>query len=91
MTEPMKGGAEMTIRRAQPRHPIDFRKDTEMLHIELRLQEGMERQARLRSLRDADRAASGRARSLRHQLGESLIRLGRRIAGDGLTSPAWTS
>ncbi len=66
-----------------------FRKDLHMQHIELRLADVRERQARFRILRDADRAALSQARSIRHRLGESLVRLGRRVGGDALTSPAW--
>ena len=40
--------------------------------------------------RAADRAAFGQARSIRSQVGESIIRLGRRVAGESLGSPALT-
>jgi len=60
-----------------------------MQHIELRLADVQERQARYRILRDADRAAIVRARSVRHRVGESIIRLGRRVGGDAITAPAW--
>jgi hypothetical protein len=66
------------------------RKDSHMFAIELRLAAINERQALERSLRDADRAASGQARSIRSHLGESIIRLGRRVAGESLGSPALT-
>jgi hypothetical protein len=57
--------------------------------IELRLVSIQERQARLRSSRDADRASPGR-RSIRARIGESLIRLGERLAGGHVPSPAPT-
>ncbi len=66
-----------------------FRKDTHVHHIELRLADVQERQAFQRSIRDADRMAHVAERSLRRQLGESLVRLGRRVGGDTTTSPAW--
>ena len=61
-----------------------------MFAIELRLAAINERQALERSYRAADRAASGQARSIRSQVGESIIRLGRRVAGESLGSPALT-
>ncbi len=61
-----------------------------MQHIELRLRAIQEHQALLRSHRDADRAAFASARSIRARIGESIIRLGRRVAGDSLHAPAWT-
>jgi hypothetical protein len=64
-------------------------KDTHMQHIELRLADIGERQALFRSLREGDRAAQVRARSIRRSLGESLVRLGRRIGGDSVSAPAW--
>ena len=67
----------------------DFRKDTHMFHIELRLADIGERQALLRSIRDAERDGLRSTRTLRHRLGGSLVRLGRRIGGDSVTAPAW--
>ncbi|HEY4228387.1 MAG TPA: hypothetical protein VGM49_08605 [Candidatus Limnocylindrales bacterium] len=72
------------------RHPLTSRKDHQMFGIELRLASINERQSLERSIRDADRAAFGQARSIRSQLGESIIRLGRRVAGESLGSPALT-
>ena len=69
-------------------HHLTSRKDDHMFHIELRLAAISERQALERSHREADRAALGRARSIRSQLGESIIRLGRRVAGESVGSPA---
>ena len=71
------------------RHHHTLREDLHMSHIELRLADVQERQARYRTLRDADRAAIVRARSVRHRVGESIIRLGRRVGGDAITAPAW--
>ncbi len=61
-----------------------------MLHPELRLIEIQERQRLLRSRRYVERLPSQAARSLRSRLGESLIRLGRRVAGEDHPAPAWT-
>jgi len=71
------------------RHHSTLREDTHMQHIELRLADIGERQALLRSIRDGDRAAERRSRSIRRQVGGSLMRLGRRVAGDTATTPAW--
>jgi hypothetical protein len=71
------------------RHHSTLREDTTMQHIELRLADIGERQALLRSIREGDRAAERRSRSIRRQIGESFIRLGRRVAGDIVTTPAW--
>ena len=72
------------------RHHPTSRKDTYMQHIELRLGAINERQALERSLRNADRAAFASARSIRARIGESIIRLGRRVAGESLRAPVWT-
>ena len=66
-----------------------FRKDDTMFHIEQRLAEVLERHERFRVIRDADRVGVSSARSFRHQLGQSLVRLGRRIGGEAMTAPAW--
>ena len=71
------------------RHHSTFRKDTTLQHIELRLADVRERQALYRSHREGDRVGHVHTRAVRHRLGESLIRLGRRIGGDATTSPAW--
>ena len=61
-----------------------------MQHIELRLADVGERHSRFQADRDAERAAPGQARSsLRRQVGGSLVRLGRRVAGEPMTAPAW--
>jgi hypothetical protein len=72
------------------RHHHPFRKEPTVTHIELRLASIVERQALLRSQRDADRAGHVPARSIRSRLGESLIRLGRRVAGESISAPAWS-
>ena len=71
------------------RHHLTLRKERHMQHIELRLAAVEERQALLRSARDAERDGLRSARTLRHQVGQSLVRLGRRIGGDAMTAPAW--
>ena len=74
--------------------PHASRKDSAMHHIDLRLAEIQERHELLRSHHEADRVARSPARSLarsiRSRLGELLIRLGRRVAGESATVPAWT-
>ena len=65
-----------------------------MLELEYRIAAIREREALLRSIRIHEREASRQARSIRLQLGESIIRLGRRVAGHQPASPAtpaWTS
>jgi hypothetical protein len=71
------------------RHHSTFREDIHLHHIELRLADVGERQALYRSHREGDRVAEGSSRSVRRRVGESLVRLGRRIGGDAITSPAW--
>ena len=73
-----------TVRRT----PLQSRKDTSMYAIELRLIEARERQQLLLDFRE-HRQAGRRARSLRRRLGGSLMRLGQRIGGDPMTTPAW--
>ena len=87
MTTPSRS---TTLSRLTTRHPHLFPKDTALLHIELRLALIQERQALLRSNRDAERAGVASAPPIRSRIGESLIRLGRRVAGEGLSTPAWT-
>jgi len=61
-----------------------------MQHVELRLADVRERQQRFRTDRGAERGALAASRSsLRRQLGESLVRLGRRVGGETMTAPAW--
>ena len=71
------------------RHHHTSQGERHMQHIELRLADAQERQALYRQYRDADRAAIRQTRTLRHHLGESLVRLGRRVGGDVQTTPAW--
>ncbi len=79
-----------TTRSDSPRrHLMTFRKDPTMFYIELRLHEARERQERLRSIAHLGRPGYLRERPIRRRLGQSLMRLGRRVAGDALTSPAW--
>jgi hypothetical protein len=81
----------MTTKRtsSSTRHHLILRKDSSMFHIDLRLADVAERQALMRSIRDGERDGLRSNRSLRHQLGLSLVRLGRRIGGDTVTAPAW--
>ena len=81
----------MTSKRtnSSTRHHLTLRKDRQMQHIELRLAAIGERQALMRSIRDGEREGLRSNRSLRHQVGQSLVRLGRRIGGDAMTAPAW--
>ncbi len=72
---------------------FDFRRDTTLLHIDLRLAEITERHARLRDERARERLLSlDRSRiSIRRRLGTSIIRIGERIGGssDPLSTPVW--
>lgn len=61
-----------------------------MQTLDFRLAEIRERQSLLRSIRAADQAGREPARSIRAQLGESIIRLGRRVAGDHVITPVGT-
>jgi len=72
------------------RRPHSSRMDSDMHQIDLRLAAIQEYHEVLRSHGEADRAASSSARSIRSRLGELLIRLGRRVAGESITAPAWT-
>jgi hypothetical protein len=65
------------------------RKDLHVQHIDHRLADIAERQGRLRAHREEDRASSRATRSLRRRLGETLVRLGRRVGGETMTTPAW--
>jgi hypothetical protein len=73
-------------------HPLHPRKDPDMQHVEQRLREVQEHQARFREQRQAERVASAAAqaerRTVRRQVGERIIRVGRRVAGEALGSPA---
>jgi hypothetical protein len=74
------------------RHPHTSRKDLHMHHIELRLADVHERQALMRTIRHADRSSVVTGRSVRRRVGESLVRLGRRVGGDtgdAMARPAW--
>ncbi len=61
-----------------------------MQTLDFRLAEIRERQALLRSIRAADHAGREPARPIRAHVGESLIRLGRRVAGDRAITPVGT-
>lgn len=65
-----------------------------MLELDYRIAAIREREAHLRSIRPSEGEANAPALSIRLLLGESLIRLGRRVAGHAPaspTTPAWTS
>jgi hypothetical protein len=84
----------MTTNRSDNNHnrrrPTTFRKDTTtMFHVELRLFEALERQERLRAPAILGRPGYLPERPIRHRLGRSLVRLGRRVGGDAMTTPAW--
>jgi hypothetical protein len=85
----------MTIaQQLELRHSLHLRKDRQMQDFDVRLRMVREHQARLRDERHVDRLARGSAqvshRPVRRRVGESLVRLGERVAGDGLGSPALT-
>ena len=71
------------------RHHLTLRKDTHMFHIELRLADVAGAPGAHAIIRDGERNGLSSGRSLRHQVGQSLVRLGRRIGGDAMTAPAW--
>jgi hypothetical protein len=71
------------------RHPFASRKDTHMQQFKVQLLLVQERQALLRS-EAAEHRRGAPGRPIRAQLGESIIRLGRRVAGESVTTPAWT-
>ena len=72
------------------RHSLTFRKDTPtMFHIELRLFAALERQERLRAQAHLGHSGFRPERPIRRRLGRSLVRLGQRVGGDAITSPAW--
>jgi hypothetical protein len=58
-------------------------------HIAIALQVAHDLQAREREVAARHRAHASR-RSVRHQVGESLIRLGRRLAPEPSHEPAWS-
>jgi hypothetical protein len=66
-----------------------------MQYAEQRLQQVQAQQAEIRARRGAerlvavDRAERPERRTVRRQVGARLIRLGERVAGDAVTSPAW--
>ncbi len=71
----------------------DLKGTIPMHELQYRIAVIREREAHLRSIRHHERAAHGNARSVRLRLGESIIRLGRRVAGHrsaSPASPAWT-
>jgi hypothetical protein len=86
----------MTVLASPSSHPIHLRKERDMQHAEQRLQQVQAQQAEFRRQREAERSAltaaqAGRTerRTVRHQVGRRLIRLGERVAGDAITAPAW--
>jgi hypothetical protein len=92
MTEPMNGGAAMSMPvtpKSHRHHPLTIRKEpNDMYAIELRRVVVEERQRQL--LADIRVQRAGRdARSVRQRFGASLIRLGRRVSGEAQTTPAW--
>lgn len=87
----------MTVPASSSSHPIHLRRERHVQYAEQRLQQVQAQQSEFRRQRDAERvvrsaAQAGRTerRSVRHQVGRRLIRLGERVAGDAFTSPAVT-
>ena len=76
------------------RMPFTSERNLTMQDFDARLRMVHEHQARLRTERHVDRLARASAqvshRPVRRRVGESLVRLGERVAGDGLGSPALT-
>jgi hypothetical protein len=85
----------MTDVASLPIHPLHLRKERDMQHAEQRLQQVQAQQAELRAQREAERqvlaarAERPERRTVRRHVGQRLIRLGERVAGDVVTSPAW--
>ena len=71
------------------RHQPTLRRDDQMFHIDLRLTDVQERHERFRTQREHDRVVTVTSPSLRQHVGQSLVRLGRRVGGDVQTTPAW--
>ena len=73
------------------RHPLRLRKDLDMQHIEERVRQVQEHQAQMREQRHAERMAAAariERHTVRRHVGETIIRVGRRVAGDALGTPA---
>ncbi len=60
-----------------------------MHSIEHRMQDVGERQASMRMHRIGGRRDERRSPAIRRHIGEWMVRTGRRIAGDAMTTPAW--
>ena len=81
----------------QSLHPVRLRKDRDMQFAEQRLQQVQAQHTEFRRQRQAERLAlaatearHAERRTLRRQVGRRLVRLGERVAGDALRSPAVT-
>jgi hypothetical protein len=78
-------------RRRRPFTP--FREDTTMVAIDIRYAAAKERIERYRAEAERERITKVTRRPFRRRLGESLMRLGRRVGGDApadaTTAPAW--
>lgn len=76
--------------RAIPNH--DFRKDAQMLpDLRVALALANDRQARERELAARRRRQLQPTRTWRAQVGRILIRVGRRLAADATSTPAWSA
>jgi len=71
------------------RHQHAFRKDNHMQQFEQRFAAAAERQERFRFERAAERQVEAHRRPIRLRLGQSLMRLGHRVGGEAVTTPAW--
>jgi hypothetical protein len=83
----------ITVPLPTSRHPLHLRKDSDMQHIEQRVRQVQEHQAQMRQQRHVERmAAAARIErpTVRRQVGRTIIRIGERVAGEALGSPAWT-
>jgi hypothetical protein len=86
----------MTVLASPSSHPTHLRKERVMQFAEQRLQQVQAQQAEFRAQRQAERLAFAEAaeraerRTVRREVGQRLIRLGERVAGDALRSPVVT-
>ncbi len=80
----------------RPLHPAHLRKERVMQFADQRLQQVQAQQAEFRRQRQAERLAIAvdaerdERRTVRREVGQRLIRLGERVAGDALRSPVVT-
>jgi hypothetical protein len=87
----------MTDLAAPSSHSLHLRKERPVQYAEQRLQQVQAQQQQFRTQRAAERVAlaasqarQAERRTVRREVGQRLIRLGERVAGDALVAPAVT-